>query len=156
MSEKNEPVAYVDNKEFLVLMKQRREAVLKAQEDNKPIPRIPENIGKIILDISTNLAYKGNFANYTFRDEMISDGIENCIKYLDNFDSVKYSNPFAYFTQICWWAFVRRINKEGSQTELKQKYVHKFGQDLEAYDTQPHDMDEVYHNTSIEFEQDKQ
>lgn len=155
MSDELQGNAYVDNKKFLNLMQERHEAVLNAKANNTPIPRISEEIGKIILDISTNLAYKINFINYTFRDEMISDGIENCINYLDNFDCNQYNNPFAYFTQICWYAFVRRINKEGRQTELKQKYIQKFGKDLEMYDIQPHDANEIYHNTSIEFEQEK-
>lgn len=148
-------VAYVDNKRFQLLMKERKKAVLKAESAGAPVPRISEEIGKIILDISTNLSYKGNFINYTFREEMVLDGVENCINYLDNFDSDNYSNPFSYFTQICWYAFVRRINKEGKQTDIKNKYVHKFGNDLDAYDTQPHDASEIYHNTSIEFEQEK-
>lgn len=156
MSKKKQPIAYVDNKHFLVLMKERRALVLKAKSENKSVPRISEEIGKIIFDIATNLTFKQNFINYTYHDDMISDGIENCINYLDNFNSDDYSNPFGYFTRICWYAFLRRIQKEAKQIDIKAKFVQVFGVELDAYDTQPHDDDSCYHNTAIEFEQDRE
>jgi DNA-directed RNA polymerase specialized sigma24 family protein len=76
-----------------------------------------------MVKIANHLAYKSNFVNYTFRDEMILDGIENCITYIDNFDPEKSKNPFAYFTQITYYAFIRRIQKEKKQMDTKKKYI---------------------------------
>lgn len=145
---------YVDNVEFYELMCERHNIVEEALRAGKPKPRINDKIGKIILDISTNLAYKMNFINYTFREEMVSDAIENCILYLDNFNPEKSKNPFAYFTQICYYAFIRRISKESKQTEIKKKIIERMGTDLEMFDVQDHDMDEHFRNTMIEFSQD--
>ena len=80
-------------------------------------------IGKCFLKIANHLSYRPNFINYTFRDDMISDGIENCLQYLDNFNPAKSNNPFAYFTQIIYYAFVRRIQKEKKQVTIKHKLI---------------------------------
>ena len=84
-------------------------------------PQVPEYIGKCILLIGTRLATKPNFSGYSYKEEMISDGIENCLMYIHNFDPEKSQNPFAYFTQIIWFAFLRRIQKEKKQTYIKFK-----------------------------------
>lgn len=84
-------------------------------------PEVGEYIGKCFLDIANNLAKKPNFANYPFKEEMIGDGIENCIQYANNFDPRKSSNPFAFFTQIIYYAFVRRIQKEKKQLYVKMR-----------------------------------
>lgn len=133
---------YVDNKEFLRLMIDRREKVQTSLAKGLDKPRIPDAIGKIILDISTNLSYRRNFINYNFREEMIGDGIENCIVYLDNFDPEKSKNPFAYFTQICFYAFVRRINKETKQWDVKKKIIETKNIDWEAYSRNEFDLDD--------------
>ena len=65
-----------------------------------------------VFKIANGLSYRPNFINYTYRQEMISDGIENCLQYIHNFDPEKSKNPFAYFTQIIYYAFIRRIQKE--------------------------------------------
>ena len=75
-------------------------------------PQITNYLGECILKIANHLSYRPNFIKYTYREEMISDGIENCLQYIDRFDPAKSSNPFAYFTQIIYYAFVRRITKE--------------------------------------------
>lgn len=133
---------YVDNKQFLVLMTKRREDVKVALDAGLDKPRIPDAIGKIILDISTNLSYRRNFINYNFREEMVGDGIENCIVYLDNFDPEKSKNPFAYFTQICFYAFVRRITKETKQWDVKKKIIESKNIDWEAYSRNEFDVDD--------------
>ena len=92
-------------------------------------PTIPNYLGECFLKIATHLSYKPNFVNYMFRDDMISDGIENCIQYIHNFDPNKSSNPFAYFTQIIHYAFLRRIQKEKKQLEIKTKIIEKTGFD---------------------------
>ena len=114
---------YVNNKEFLVAMTEYRENRLAAEEKGKPKPRCSEYIGECFVKIANHLAYKSNFVNYTFREEMILDGIENCITYMDNFNPEKSKNPFAYFTQITYYAFLRRIQKEKKQLDTKYKYI---------------------------------
>lgn len=121
MSKKNQK-HYVSNKrlyEEMVLYHQRKNEALK--NGNSKAVFISNYIGEAILLICTRLAYKPNFANYSFRDEMISDGVENCIKAIDSFDHEKSQNPFAYFTQIAYNAFIRRINNEKKQIYLKHK-----------------------------------
>lgn len=103
---------YVDNEKFLAEIKIYKQQCKDALAEGKEKPRISEYIGKCIYLIAENLSHKPRFMNYSFRDELVSDAIENCFLYFDNFDSDKYSNPFAYFTQIIYYAFHRRIAKE--------------------------------------------
>lgn len=112
---------YVDNSLFLQEMTAYRMQVLKAREDQLERPRVPEYIGSCLFKIATHLARKPNFANYTFREDMVSDGVENCLLYIDNFDPEKSTNPFAYFTQIIYYAFLRRIQKEKKYMYVKYK-----------------------------------
>lgn len=112
---------YVNNASFLQALKEHKAKVKEAEEQGDPKPRASNYIGECILKIATHLSYKPNFINYTYREEMVSDGIENCLMYLDNFDPDKSSNPFAYFTQIIWYAFIRRIQKEKKQSTIKAK-----------------------------------
>lgn len=121
MSSPNKKTHYVNNAQLLVAMTEYREKYLQTIREGKDPPRASEYIGASIMKIATHLAYKPNFANYSFRDEMISDGIENCLQYLHNFDPAKSSNPFAYFTQIIYYAFIRRIQRE--KKNLYTKHV---------------------------------
>jgi DNA-directed RNA polymerase specialized sigma24 family protein len=114
---------YVDNKEFLAAISEYRERVIASKEAGEQKPRVPEYLGECMVKIANHLAYKSNFVNYTFRDEMILDGIENCITYIDNFDPEKSKNPFAYFTQITYYAFIRRIQKEKKQMDTKKRFI---------------------------------
>ena len=86
-------------------------------------PKVPEYIGECILKIANGLSNRPNFINYTYKDEMISDGIENCLQYIYNFNPKKSKNPFAYFTQIIYYAFIRRIQKEKKQTTIKNRLI---------------------------------
>tara|TARA_B100000287_G_C20525892_1_gene738834 strand:- start:598 stop:1083 length:486 start_codon:yes stop_codon:yes gene_type:complete len=104
-------------------MKAYKKAVNKAKREKKEKPPVTDYIGSCFLKIANHLSYRPNFINYTFRDDMVSDGIENCLQYLDNFNPQKSSNPFAYFTQIIYYAFVRRIQKEKKQTTIKHKLI---------------------------------
>jgi hypothetical protein len=124
---------YVNNKEFLEAISVYRKKVLDAKEQGLPKPRVPNYIGDCFLKIATHLSYKPNFVNYMFRDEMISDGIENCLQYIHNFDPEKSSNPFAYFTQVIYFAFLRRIQKEKKQLEIKTKMLERSGYDHVMY-----------------------
>ena len=112
---------YVNNEHFLEEMVVFRADVQEAAATNGERPRVPEYIGECLFKIATHLARKPNFANYTFREDMVSDGIENCLLYIDNFDPEKSKNPFAYFTQIIYYAFLRRIQKEKKHLYIKYK-----------------------------------
>lgn len=114
---------YVNNADFLAALTKYRKELKDAKKAGKESPRVPEYLGKCILEISTHLAFKPNFINYSFRDEMISDAVENCLTYIGNFDPKKSKNPFAYFTQIAYYAFLRRIHKEKRVLATKQKYI---------------------------------
>ena len=120
---------YVNNKELLEALIVYREKVAIAKEKDLPKPRITNYLGSCFLKIATHLSYKPNFVNYMFRDDMISDGIENCVQYIHNFDPEKSRNPFAYFTQIIHYAFLRRIQKEKKQLDIKNKIIEKTGFD---------------------------
>ena len=120
---------YVNNKEFLEALVVFKAKCLAAKEAGEPRPQISNYIGECFLKIATHLSYKPNFVNYMFREDMICDGIENCLQYIDNFNPEKSSNPFAYFTQIIYYAFLRRIQKEKKQMEIKNKILEKSGYD---------------------------
>ena len=118
---------YVDNKKFLEAMVIYKDKVNSAKENNRKKPDVTNYIGECFLKIANHLSYRPNFINYTYRDDMISDGIENCLQYMNNFDPNKSTNPFAYFTQIIYYAFIRRIQKEKKQTLVKQKMIQNAG-----------------------------
>ncbi len=107
-------------------MVQYKQAVKEAEETDDPPPVVPDLVGAALLKIANRLSTKPNFINYTFREEMVSDGIENCINYINNFDPEKSKNPFAYFTQIIYYAFLRRIQKEKKQLYIKHKAIENF------------------------------
>ena len=118
---------YVNNKEFLVAITEYRDQVILAKQRGSERPKIPNYLGDCFLKIAQHLSYKPNFVNYMFKDDMIGDGIENCITYIDNFDPEKSKNPFAYFTQIIYYAFLRRIQKEKKQLDIKNKMIERSG-----------------------------
>jgi len=120
---------YVNNKELLEALIVYRAKVAHAKENDLPKPRITNYLGSCFFKIATHLSYKPNFVNYMFRDDMISDGIENCVQYIHNFDPEKSRNPFAYFTQIIHYAFLRRIQKDKKQLDIKNKIIEKTGFD---------------------------
>lgn len=116
---------YVKNADLYAAMVEYRKAVIQAQEEGSEKPRVPFYIGECIMKIATHLAFKPNFSNYPFREEMISDGIENCLQYINNFDPGKSQNPFAYFTQIIYFAFIRRIQKEKKYLYTKYAAIER-------------------------------
>lgn len=123
---------YINNKQLYAVMKEWKEDCQKATDEGRELPRIPEYIGESVLLIAQKLATKFNFSGYTYKEEMISDGVENCILYIHNFNPEKSNNPFGYFTTVIYNAFRRRIEKEKRQTYLKHKnYVkHVMGEVL--------------------------
>ena len=141
---------YVNNKEFLAALIKYREDVDIAKIKDKPKPVIPRYIGDCFLKIANHLSFKPNFVNYMFKEDMISDGIENCVQYIHNFDPAKSKNPFAYFTQIIHYAFLRRIQREKRQLEIKNKIIERSGYS-EVFD----DNNTVYGSNFSEYNQIK-
>ena len=122
MSDKK-PKHYVNNADFLEALIEYKKECERCEKENLSEPPIPNYVGECFLKIADHLSRKPNFVSYSFRDEMIADGIENCLMYFRNFDPDKSKNPFAYFTQIIYYAFIRRIQKEKKQVTIKNKLI---------------------------------
>lgn len=120
---KEKSAHYVDNNKFYQEISKWKKEWDEAVANDEPTPQCTNYLGECFVKISNHLAYKSNFVNYTFRDEMILDGIENCLRYADRFNPEKSKNPFAYFTQITYYSFIRRIKKEARQTETAMNYL---------------------------------
>lgn len=143
---------YINNADFLAALIQYKQDCIAAEKENKTKPRVPNYIGECFMKIAEGLSHKPNFIGYTYRDEMIGDGIENCMMYFENFNPDKSKNPFAYFTQIIYYAFLRRIQKEKKQTYVKYKATEQFAvldmaEMMEYEDGSLHQF-EVYDNIS--------
>lgn len=147
-------VHYVNNAEFLIAMKEHRTLYLASKEAGGDRPQVSAYIGDCLMKIATHLSYKPNFINYSFREDMILDGVENCLQYIGNFDPERSSNPFSYFTQIIYFAFLRRIAIEKKQTYIKGKLVMEMP--FEAFELQDQDEDGHFANGMIEFMQQHQ
>lgn len=148
------PVHYVDNQKFLAEIIAYKASCKEAEESGEEKPIIPNYLGECILKIATKLANSPNFINYSYKDDMILDGIENCIQYFNNFDPDKSKNPFAYYTSIIYYAFLRRIDKEKKQSYIRGKLIRD--NTIEQFELQDHDMggDDDFHNTYVGFMQD--
>ena len=140
---------YVDNKKFLQAMTEWRLKYDKAKDKNRKPPKVTNYIGECFLKIANHLSYRPNFINYTYRDDMISDGIENCLQYMNNFNPKKSNNPFAYFTQIIYYAFIRRIQKEKKQSNIKYKMIEQAN--IDEFAVLPGDTNNDYKNQFLEF-----
>lgn len=114
---------YVNNAEFYAAMVEYKKKCREAEDAGDEPPIIPNYIGTCIYEIANRLSYKPNFINYSYRDDMVADGLENAIIAINNFDPEKSKNPFAYFTQIIYFAFIRRIQKEKKQLYVKHKVI---------------------------------
>ena len=141
---------YVNNKEFLAAITEFKEQVESAKNEKLERPRVSNYIGDCIMKIAVHLSHKPNFSNYTFKEEMICDGIENCLTYIDNFNPEKSQNPFAYFTQIIYYAFLRRIAKEKKHLYTKLKLTGEMNVMGQTSSTQSHDDGKNFetHSTS--------
>ena len=149
-TDKKKKVHYVNNKQFLEAIVERKQLLKEAEESDLPKPQVSNYLGECILKIANHLSYRPNFINYTYRDEMISDGIENSLQYIDNFDPEKSKNPFAYFTQIIYFAFVRRITKEKKQQKIKDRILKRSNiSDMIA--VQDHDDEAAYQAQYLEI-----
>jgi hypothetical protein len=139
---------YINNQEFLAALLEHRERVQAARAAEKDPPPISNYLGDCFIKIAKHLSYKSNFINYSYRDEMISDAIENCLAVVNNFDPAKSKNPFAYFTQITFFAFVRRIQRDKKQMATKFRYIDQL--DINDLVTQEHDNGE-FQNQFLEY-----
>jgi hypothetical protein len=125
MTKKKAPRNYINNQEFYDAIVEYRKQIKEAEEAGKTPPRMPEYIGECIYKIATRLAMKPNFTGYSYKDEMIADSIENCILYFKYFDPDKTKNPFAYFTQVIFYSFLRRLEKEKKNRYITYKYFQE-------------------------------
>lgn len=143
---------YVDNLKFYRAICEYKELAAQCKKEGKPKPRLPNYIGDCFLLIAQNIATKPNFSKYPYLDEMKSDGVENCVHYFDNYNHEKYSNPFAYFTQIIYYAFLRRIHKEKWQLYIKYKIMERSTIYDEVADQMEHDDTYSLENHGLENE----
>ena len=125
-------IHYVNNADFSTAVVSYVEKVEKARKEETDIPKVPDYIAQCFLRIAEGLSHKANFIRYTYREEMVMDAVENCLKAIGNYNLKAATrtgkpNAFAYFTQITWYAFLRRITKEKKQQEIKLKYLTKSG-----------------------------
>ena len=132
MPKKTKNIHYVNNQEFSQAVVSYVGTVKEAKETGKPIPVVTDYVATCFLRIAENLSHKSNFIRYTYREEMVMDAVENCLKAIENYDinaSTRTGKPnaFAYFTQIIWYAFLRRITKEKKQQDIKEKYLSQSG-----------------------------
>ena len=145
--QKPKKIHYVDNQKFLeemiVYKGKCKDAISKGELE----PQISEYVGECFMKIAQRLSFRPNFINYAFREDMISDGIENCVQYIRNFDPEKSKNPFAYFTQIIYFAFIRRIQKEKKQLYIKYKTMDTFGALGDNVEVSDHDKGHYDYNT---------
>lgn len=139
---------YIDNKAFLAALLEHRTLVEAAKAAGQEPPPISNYLGDCFIKIARHLSYKSNFINYSYRDEMISDAIENCLAVVNNFDPNKSKNPFAYFTQITFFAFIRRIQREKKQMQTKFRFIDQL--DISQMVTQEHDNGE-FQNQFLEY-----
>ena len=136
MAKRSKNVHYVNNQEFSQAVVSYVGTVKEAKDTGKPIPVVTDYVATCFLRIAENLSHKSNFIRYTYREEMVMDAVENCLKAVENYDinaSTRTGKPnaFAYFTQIIWYAFLRRITKEKKQQDIKEKYLSQSG--IEAF-----------------------
>ena len=127
-------IHYVNNSDFSTAVVEYVKTVVNARQTDIKIPTVPNYIAECFLKIAEGLSHKGNFIRYTYREEMVMDAVENCLKAISNYNLEAATrtgkpNAFAYFTQITWYAFLRRIAKEKKQQEIKMKYMDKSGLD---------------------------
>jgi len=126
MGKRKKTIHYVDNAKFLEAMIEYKREYNQSKENGTDLPMISEYLGSVFLKIAQRLSFRPNFINYAFKNDMISDGIENCLHYIHNFNPEKSTNPFAYFTQIIYFAFLRRIEKEKKQLYIKYKTMEEY------------------------------
>ena len=150
---KTAKIHYVDNQKFLEEMIVYKGKCKDAKSKGELEPQISEYVGECFMKIAQRLSFRPNFINYAFREDMISDGIENCVQYIRNFDPEKSKNPFAYFTQIIFFAFIRRIQKEKKQLYIKYKTMESSPSLSENVEVSANDSDKGYNQSTMNTDQ---
>ena len=150
---KTAKIHYVDNQKFLEEMIVYKGKCKDAKSKGELEPQISEYVGECFMKIAQRLSFRPNFINYAFREDMISDGIENCVQYIRNFDPEKSKNPFAYFTQIIFFAFIRRIQKEKKQLYIKYKTMESSPSLSENVEVSANDSDKGYNQETMTADQ---
>ena len=150
---KTAKIHYVDNQKFLEEMIVYKGKCKDAKSRGELEPQISEYVGECFMKIAQRLSFRPNFINYAFREDMISDGIENCVQYIRNFDPEKSKNPFAYFTQIIYFAFIRRIQKEKKQLYIKYKTMESSPSLSENVEVSANDSDKGYNQETMTADQ---
>lgn len=122
---------YVNNAKFSEAVVEYKKSVHKAADEGSTKPQVTNYIASCFLKISEGLSHKANFVRYTYREEMVMDAVENCLKAIENYNIEAATrtgkpNAFAYFTQIVWYAFLRRIQKEKKHQDIKIKYMTEY------------------------------
>ena len=123
---------YVNNANFSQAVVEYVTVLNEARDKGEQLPIVPDYIARCFLKIAEGLSHKSNFIRYTYREEMVMDAVENCLKAIENYNLEAATrtgkpNAFAYFTQISWYAFLRRIAKEKKQQDVKIKYMTQSG-----------------------------
>jgi hypothetical protein len=153
VNEKVKKPHYVNNKDFSLAVVAYVKAVTEAKAKNLPVPIVPNYVAQCFLKISEGLSHKSNFIRYTYREEMVMDAVENCLRAINNYNieattRTGVPNAFSYFTQICYFAFLRRLAKEKKQQDIKFKFIeYATIEDLMHFDG----VDEFDHNTTQPF-----
>ena len=150
---KPKSIHYIDNEKFLKEMVIYKREYNEAKSKNEEPPMISEYLGECFMKIAQRLSFRPNFINYAFKVDMISDGIENCVQYIKNFNPEKSSNPFAYFTQIIYYAFIRRIQKEKKQLYVKYKTMESSSSLSENIEVSTNDSDKGYNQETMNADQ---
>jgi hypothetical protein len=135
MTKKIKPKAkphYVNNRDFSLAVVEYVKSVHAAKDAEKPIPKVTNYVATCFMKISEGLSHRPNFVRYTYREEMVMDGVENCLRAINNYKietATRTGNPnaFSYFTQICFFAFIRRITKEKKQQDIKFRFIERMG-----------------------------
>ena len=123
---------YVNNRDFSEAVMDYATAAQKARKENSQIPKVTDYIATCFIKIAEGLSHRPNFVRYTYREEIVMDGVENCLRAINNYNIETATrtgkpNAFSYFTQICYFAFIRRIAKEKKQQDIKFKFIEKMG-----------------------------
>lgn len=134
--EPRKTIEYVNNADFYAALVEYKKLCVASPDD---IPTVPRYIGECLLKIATNLARRPNFAGYSWRDDMIGDAVETCLKYVKSFDPELSKSPFGYFTQCCWYSFIGRITLEKKQSKIKRELVRYAN--FDSFSLQGHDED---------------
>ena len=132
MATKKNKAHYINNKEFSLAVVDYVKSATAAKEKNKTVPVVTDYIARCFIKIAEGLSHRPNFVRYTYREEMVMDGVENCLRAINNYKIETATrtgkpNAFSYFTQIVYFAFIRRITKEKKQQDIKMRFIEKMG-----------------------------